>query len=238
MMTDFLIKEPDYITLHWNAGETGLVGVDSTAVMNECRDFELFGEAVSDADCVYNDDIGITLETTTGGDDDQAVIFPSDGADDRSLFREINWGPENETEFECVVRTEAIANADFIMIGLGLAVPATYDPAVDADQNLFVSEQGTDTNWTIDANVGNVDVAGYDTGRLIVADHTYHFRIAFDKDRIARFYIDGELVYTSQLPGTADAALMPLIGVEAGSANASGKLHVSKISMRRKWGVN
>ena len=30
-MPEFLIKEPDYVTLHWNAGENGLVGVDATA---------------------------------------------------------------------------------------------------------------------------------------------------------------------------------------------------------------
>ena len=76
-MIEFLIKEPDYITLHWRAGERGLVGVDATAVMLEDRDFELFGEAVSDSDCVNNDDFGVTLESTTAGDDDQAVIFPS-----------------------------------------------------------------------------------------------------------------------------------------------------------------
>lgn len=237
-MTDFLIKEPDYITLHWQAGQNGAVGTNATGDMLQDRDFELYGEASSDSDCVYNDDFGLTLESTTGGDDDQAIIFPSDGSDNRSLFRELNWGPENETEFECVIATEAVANADFIMIGLGLTAPVTYDPAVDADQVLFLSEQGTDTNWTVDFNVNNVDVTGHDTGILITPERAYHFRIAFDKQRICRCYINGALVYTAQLPATAGAALMPLIGVEAGSVANSGKLDVSKISMRRKWGVN
>jgi hypothetical protein len=238
MMPEFLIKEPDYLTLHWNAGERGLVGLDATAAMLEDGDFEIAGTTCSDGDCVNNDDFGITLKTVTAGDNDQCFIVPAAAVDNRSLFREINWGPENETEFECVVATEAIANADFIIIGLVLSYPATFDPAVDADTCLFVSEQGTDTNWTIEHNVGNVDVTGFDTGVLITAERIYHFRIAFDKNRIARYYINGELVYTAQLPATRGAAFLPCVGVEAGSAAECGKLDVAKISMRRKWGVN
>lgn len=237
-MTDFLIKEPDYITLHWNAGEGGLVGADSTAAILEDGDFEIAGTTVSDSDCVNNDDFGLTIATSTAGDNDQCFIAPAAGADNRSLFRELNWGPENETEFECVVAVEALANADFILIGLVLTHAATFDPAVDADTCMFVSEEGTDTNWTIENNVANVDVTGLDTGVLITAERAYHFRIAFDKHRIARYYINGELVYTSQLPATVGAAFLPFVGVEGGSANECGKLDVAKISMRRKWGVN
>ena len=119
-----------------------------------------------------------------------------------------------------------------------LTHPATFDPAVDADTCLFVSEQGTDTNWTIEHNVGNVDVTGADTGVLITAERIYHFRIAFDQKRIARYYINEQLVYTAQLPATAGAAFLPFVGVEAGSANECGKLDVAQIAMRRRWGVN
>ena len=237
-MPEFLIKEPDYVTLHWQAGAKGLCGADSTAVQNEDHDFEIMGTTVSDSDCVNNDDFGVTIATSTAGDDDQCFIVPQTDADNRSLFRELNWGPENETEFECVVATEALANADFIIIGLVLTHPATFDPAVDHDTCLFVSEQGTDTNWSIEHNVNNVDVTGVDTGVLITAERVYHFRIAFDKNRIARYYINGQLVYTAQLPATAGAAFLPFVGVEAGSAAECGKLDVSRISMRRKWGVN
>lgn len=236
-MTDFLIKEPDYVTLRWQAGSKGLVGADSGAVQNEDHDFEIVGEAVSDSDCTYNADFGITLATSTAGDDDQCFIFPQTDADNRSLFRELNWGPENETEFECVIKTEALANADWLLAGLMLTHPATYDSAVDADQFMFSFLEGTDTNWQFDANIANVDVT-HDTGVAVVASNTYHFRIAFGKDRTVKAYINGRLVYSGNQPATAGAALMPLVGVEAGSANESGKMDVAQIVMRRKWGVN
>jgi hypothetical protein len=236
-MVDFLIKEPDKITLFWNAGEGGLVGVDSTAAMLEDGDFEIVGEAVSDSDCTYDDDRGLVLATSTAGDDDQCFIWPATDADNRSLFMELNWGPENETEFETVVKTETLANADVYLIGLGLTHPATYDAAVDADQVIFSYLQGTDTNWTIDANVNNVDVTAFDTGIIVTANNTYHFRIAFDKGRRAHCYINGVEVFVS-LPMTAGAAFRPIVGAEAGSANETMLLTVGKIAMARKWGVN
>lgn len=236
-MTDFLIKEPDYVTLHWRAGMNGLVGADATAVMLEDRDFEITGEAASDSDCVNNDDFGLTLATSTAGDDDQCFIVPAAGADNRSLFRELNWGPENETEWEAVIKTEALANADWLLAGLMLTFPATYDAAVDADQFMFSYLQGTDTNWQFDANIANVDVT-HDTGVAVVANNTYHLRIAFDKEGRAQAYINGRHVYAGNQRATTGAALLSCVGVEAGSANESGKMHVSKIVMRRKWGVN
>jgi len=236
-MPEFLIKEPDYVTLHWNAGENGLVGVDATAVMLEDGDFEITGEAVSDADCTNNDDFGLDLKTSTAGDDDQCFIVPAAGADNRSLFAELNWGPENETEFEAVIKTETLANADVYLVGLGLTTPATYDAAIDADQFMFSYLQGTDTNWQMDANIANVDVT-HDTGVAVVANNTYHFRIAFDEARRAHCYINGRLVYVGNQAATADAALKPIVGVEAGSANESMKMFVSRIAMKRKWGVN
>lgn len=236
-MPEFLIKEPDYVTLRWQAGAKGLVGANSDAIILEDHDFEIVGEAVADGDCSYNDDFGITLATSTAGDDDQCFIFPQSDVDNRSLFRELNWGPENETEFECVIKTETLANADVYLIGLMLTHPATYDAAVDADQVMFSYLEGGDTNWTIDANVANVDTVALDTGILVEANSTYHFRIACDKYRRAHCYINGVHVYTTRAL-TAGAALMPLVGVEAGSANESMLLHVAQIVMKRKWGVN
>jgi hypothetical protein len=238
MMPEFLIKEPDYVTLHWNAGERGLVGLDATAVALEDGDFEIAGTTCSDGDCVNNDDFGLTLKTVTAGDEDQCILQPAAAVDNRSLFREINWGPENETEFECVVKTETLANADIYIIGLMLTFPATYDAAVDADQVIFSYLEGTDTNWTVDANIGNVDVVAYDTGVTVVANNTYHFRIAFDKERRVHCFINGNEVYVGNQPMTRGAAFLPCVGVEAGSAAESMLLHVSKIAMRRKWGVN
>lgn len=236
-MPEFLIKEPDYITLRWQAGQKGKLGADSDAVQNEDHDFEIVGEAVADANCVYGDDFGLVLETT-GGDDDQCAIWPQTDGDNRSLFRKLNWGPENEVEFECVIKTETAANADVYVIGLRLAVDVTYDAGTDTDQVVFSFLEGTDTNWTIDANIANTDVVAFDTGVAVLDAQTYHFRIAFDKERRAHCYINGRLVYVANQPATAGAALMPTIMAEAGSVNPSMKISVSQIVMRRKWDVN
>ncbi len=236
-MPDFLIKEPDYVTLRWNAGEDGQVGVDATAEMNEDNDFEIQGEAVSDSDCVYDDDFGLTLKTSTGGDDDQCALWPATDADNRSLFMELNWGPENETEWECVIKTETLANADVYAVGLRLATDVTYGAGTDADQVLFTYLQGTDTTWTIDANISNVDVVAFDTGVVVTANTAYHFRIAFDKEQRAHCYINGQLVFVSENM-TVGAIFRPTCLAEAGSANESMHLKVSQIVMKRKWGVN
>lgn len=236
-MAEFLIKEPDYVTLRWNAGEAGQLGVDATAALLEDGDFEIQGEAVSDSDCVYNDDFGLTLKTSTAGDDDQCALWPATDADNRSLFMELNWGPENETEFECVVKTETLANADVYVVGLRLATDVTYAAGTDADQVIFSYLQGTDTTWTIDANIGNVDIVAKDTGVIVTANTAYHFRIAFDKEHRAHCYINGELFLVTENM-TVGAAFRPTILVEAGSANESMLFHVSQIAMKRKWGVN
>jgi len=219
----------------WQAGQQGLVGADATAVLLEDRQFEIVGEAVADGNCTYDDDHGLLL-TSSAGDDDQCFIFPSAAADNRSIFREYNWGPENETEFECVVQTGTLANAVVFLAGLALTHPATYDSAVDADQVMFSYLQGTDTNWTIDANVANTDVTAYDTGVTVVASNTYHFAIRFDAARRAHCFINEIEVFVSK-PMTAGAAWMPLVGLENGSA-ASKTLHVRSIAMARNWGVN
>lgn len=229
-----MIKSPHRFELIWQAGRRGLVGVDSTAQAAEDPDMEIVGEAVADANCTWDDDHGLLL-TTTGGDDDQCVVMPAASADNKSPFRMYTWGPENETHFECVMRTGTLANAVIYLVGLRLTMPATYDSATDADQVLFSYLQGTDTYWNVDANTNNVDV-NVATTVQVVADTVTHFAIRFDKDRRAHCFINEQEVYVSN-PITAGAALLPTCGVEAGSA-ATKTIHVRSIAMARNWGVN
>jgi len=220
----------------WQAGQKGLAGVDATTAQNEDHEFEIIGEAVSDSDCVYDDDHGLVLSTSTAGDDDQCALFPSTAGDDCSIFRETNWGPENETEFECVIRTETLADADIYVFGLMLSWPATYDSAVDANQVVFSYLHGTDTTWQVDANIANVDVSA-DSGVLVVANTVYHFAIRFDKDLRAHCFINDQEVFVSN-PMIAGVAWMPIVAVEAGAGSESMNLYVRSIAMARNWGVN
>ena len=217
----------------WNAGQQGLVGVDATAQALEDRQWEITGEAVADGNCTYADDHGLLL-TLTGGDDDQCWVGPSDGADNRSIFREYSWGPENETEFECVIRTGAIANAVVYVAGWNLTMPVTWIIGDDNDRICFHALEGTHTTWQCVVNIGGTDHLG-DSGVPFIASTVYHLAILFDSQRRPHFSINGNKVYTGPRC-VADTALLPFVGLEAGSA-AAKDMHVRSIACARNWGV-
>ncbi|KKM01154.1 hypothetical protein LCGC14_1797220 [marine sediment metagenome] len=45
-----LIKNANKLELHWLAGQAGLVGLDSGAILLEDKDFELSGTSATDTD--------------------------------------------------------------------------------------------------------------------------------------------------------------------------------------------
>jgi hypothetical protein len=233
-MTDFLIKDPERLTLHWNAGERGLPGVDATAVMLEDRWWEISGTNAVDADATYLDDHGVQLETNGGGAD-QVILHPSADADNRSPVREYNWGPENSTIFEAVIRTGAWANSVIFGAGWTLTHPATFVTGDDNDRIMFRAIQGTDTYWTAVVNIGGTDHLAVSTVPVL-ATTRYHLKIETDEHGRATFSVNGVPFYTSP-QCTAGAALLPHVFVEEASA-AAKTIVVSKIALSRKWGVN
>ncbi|KKN58720.1 hypothetical protein LCGC14_0548980 [marine sediment metagenome] len=218
----------------WNAGQQGLVVADATAVMLADRQFELFGTNVVDGAVTYVDDHGLLL-TTQGAGLDQVILFPSDAGDNRSVFREYNWGPENETSFETVIRTGAFANVVSWWAGLALTTPATIVVGDDNDEIQFLAVQGTDTTWQCATSVGGTDTIS-DSGIACEATTVYHLAIRFDKERRPHFFINEMEVAVGPVC-TAGTAVLPRVAIEEGSA--AGKLmHVRSIAMARNWGVN
>ena len=218
----------------WNAGQQGLVVADATAVMLADRQFELFGTNVVDGAVTYVDDHGLLL-TTQGAGLDQVILFPSDAGDNRSVFREYNWGPENETSFETVIRTGAFANVVSWWAGLALTTPATIVVGDDNDEIQFLAVQGTDTTWQCATSVGGTDTIS-DSGIACEATTVYHLAIRFDKERRPHFFINEMEVAVGPVC-TAGTAILPRVAIEEGSA--AGKLmHVRSIAMARNWGVN
>ncbi len=226
--------DPKRFSRVWNAGQKGLPGVDSTAVILEDPEFEITGTNASDDDVTYADDHGLLL-TLDGGSADQIWIGPSTAGDNRSVFREYNWGPENETEFECVLRTGAFANSVLWVAGWNLTMPATWVTGDDNDRICFRGLQGTDTNWSCIVNIGGTDHVG-DSGVILVASTVYHLAIRTDSQLRPHFFINDMEVYVGP-PCVADTALLPFVGIEDGSA-ATKNMHVRSIACSRNWGVN
>lgn len=95
-----LIKNPHKIELHWQAGRRGLVGADSGAILLEDKDFELSGTSATDADCAYDADQGLALETAGGATDyEQVIMLPQTAGDNASLWREIAWTTDNLPQY-------------------------------------------------------------------------------------------------------------------------------------------
>lgn len=229
---DNMLSEPGRITKIWQAGEGGLVGVDAGAILLEDKQFELSGTSAVDADCTWDADHGLLLTTPGGATDrEQNVLLPSTDADNSSTFREISWGTDRESEFECVIRTGTLISLEEMQFGLVLTVPTPFDEATDADQVKFGYLEGTDTTWQCQVSIGNVDTA-VNSNVTVVANSVYHFAIRIDKDRLARFYINDRLVHvTTALTDAVD--LLPTVGVQAGTATLAAAIHVRGIAMAR-----
>lgn len=227
-----MLKDIDRITRTWQAGEHGLVGVDATAVLLEDKDFEISGTNAVDGNCTYNAERGLTL-TTQSAAADQVAILPAAGADDISLFREITWGSDRETRFECVIKTDTLQATGIYVAGLLLTFPATFAKGDDADRVLFNYEQATDTTWRLAVNIGSTDL-DIDTGILMTADTVYHLRIEIDRSKQAHCYINDQLVYVSTALDTVD--FLPCVAIEEGSTNPQ-VVHVQSIAMSRALGA-
>lgn len=228
-----MLKDPGRKEVIWHAGQGGLVGADAGAILLEDKWFELSGVNVVDGNCTWNADQGLLL-TTQSAEADQCVLLPSNTADNSSPFREITWGSDRETEFECVIRTAVLEATGIYVAGLLLTWPATFAKGDDNDRVLFNYEQGTDTNWTIAVNIGGSDL-DIDTGVVMTASTVYHLAARIDKDRIARCFINGELVYTSTaLDDTID--FLPCVGCEEGSTNPQ-VMAVRSIAMSRRLAI-
>lgn len=229
-----LIKRPNEIELHWLAGEAGLVGADSTAVLLEDRNFELSGTSATDSDCAYDDDHGLALETAGGATDaEQVIMLPQAGADNVSLWREIAWTTDNMVEYEAVIRTNVLIALMECEVGLVLTMPSPFDSATDDDQVKFTYLQGTDTNWQVNHSINTADAAIIDTGVVVVASTVYHFALRIGRDRVCRCYINDRLVaVTGALKTGID--LLPTVGVQAGTATLAAKIQVRELAIKRE----
>ena len=208
--------------LRWAAGARGKPGVN-TDIQNATEatrmiadpDFEVLGTNGDTSTVTHYVEGGLSLTTkTTSGD--QVIIAPHLDAN-QTGWAQVTWGSDQETEWECHIRTGAAITTTTIWCGLKLT--NTSVTATDDDQAFFRYGAAVNTGkWQAVSSRTDVDVAT-DTGVTVAVNTDYHLKITIDASRIPRFYINGVLVSTGTALVTAKD-LIPYIGVQTDTAAA------------------
>jgi len=175
-------------------------------------EFELLGTNASSDDCTYNPEGGLKFETD-GADNDQCIILPHLDAS-QSAWTGITWGTDKQVEWTCHLQTGS--SVALVTLWAGLKLTNTSVVATDNDQAFFrVTAAG---NWSCIYSIGGVDTT-VDSGVAVAASTEYRLRVQINSSRIARFFINEELVATSTaLTDTTD--LIPYVGIHANTAAA------------------
>lgn len=175
------------------------------------RDFEVLGTNATSALVTFGSvDAGIVL-TTAGADDDQIIILPHlDTA--QTAWAQVEWGTENQVEWECCIRTGAAITTLLVWAGLKL----TNTPVIATDDNQVYFRYSTDdsnTTWRCISSIGGTDT-NTNSGIAVAANTVYRFRIRILSSRSAEFYINDSLV-TVTTPLTNDVDLIPYVGIQS-----------------------
>lgn len=222
--------------LSWQAGQRGKPGINAdiqnaseSVRMIADPDFEVLGTNGTSALSTFYAEGGITF-TTAGANDDQMILVPHLDAN-QSAWEQVTWGTDQETIWECALRTATTITT--MTIWAGLKLTNTSVTATDNDQAFFRYAAATNSGkWQAIHSIGGTDTAT-DTGIAVAASTVYRLRVAIDSSRIARFYINGTLVSTST--ALTDATdLKPYIGVQANAA-AARVIYIIGQSISRKW---
>jgi hypothetical protein len=219
--------------------------------MTANRNFELVGHNAGTGDATFSIGYaGIQLQTD-GADGDQVIIAPHLDAR-QTAWSGVQWGTENQVEWECAITTSSTITDYSFYAGLKLTNTPVY--ATDDDQAYFLfctdDDQGA---LTTNANLHFVysnDGTDYitDLGIVAAASTTYRLRISIDSNRQVSVSVN-DVQYglvTSATAGGAtqsstttkslaladDHDFIPYIGVQqmAGSKTAELVVHYQKIS--------
>jgi hypothetical protein len=245
--TDFeqigTFRSPSRYELRWVAGERGLPQLsavtqlpagntyntaDFLANQNADHNFEILGSNGSSDDITISVEGGLKMETDGGGTD--SVILLPHLTTIQSPWKVVTWGTDQETEWECTLRTGSSVAGHILWAGLKLTNTATID--TDAKQCFFRYEVSVNSGkWAAIYSINNADTTTVSEVTL-AADTVYKLAIKIDSARIARFYINDALVVASTaLDNTTD--FIPYIGILE-TAAAARHLYVYGQSISRK----
>lgn len=212
----------DRYWLHWTAGshgKPGLAALLTNSVANYAitdRDFEVVaGTNSTSALATYNAEGGITL-TTAGAAADQEIIGPTTTTN-TSPWRMVTWGSDQQTAWQCRIKTGANITGATLIAGLKLTFTPTT--ATDADQTFFRYNDLTNSGkWQcIDYNTTVANAM--DSGVTVVLSTEYFLQIFIDAARVPHYYINGVLVANGNALKDATDYL-PFVGVHAVDAAA------------------
>ncbi len=190
------------------------------------QDFEILGTNASDDDVTFSATVaGVQLQTD-GADNDQVIVLPHLDTS-ATAWTGIKWGTENQTEWECIIRTDASVAA--LTIWAGLKLTNTSVVATDDDQVFFRFDAAV-ANWEATTSIGGTDTET-DSGVAVAANTVYKLRITINSSRIAKFYINNVLVHTTAAL-TNDVDLIPYVGVHA-NTGAAKTIHLVKQRISR-----
>ena len=216
------------IGLSWVAGARGKPGVNGD-IQNAAEatrmvadpDFEVQGTNAASGSVTFNAEGGIKL-TTAGADGDEVIVAPHQDAN-QSAWKQWTWGTDKELIWEAEIETDTnITNA---IIWAGLKLTSAEATATDDDQVFFRYEDDVnDGEWQAVSSIGGTDDA-HDTGVVGAVSTLYRFKIVIDSSRVAKMYINGTLVETTDAL-TDEVDLVPFIGVAADGAAAAKALIV------------
>lgn len=221
--------------LSWQAGQRGKpsVNADIQSATESVReiadpDFEVLGTNGTSALSTFYAEGGITFTTDTGNND-QMILAPHLDAN-QSAWEQVTWGTDQETIWECMLRTTATITS--MTVWAGMKLTNTSVTATDDNQAFFRYAAATNSGkWQAIYSIGGTDTA-VDTGIAVAASTTYRLRVAIDASRIARFYVNGVLVATST-PLTDATDLKPYIGVQT-NTTAARAIHIIGQAISRK----
>lgn len=189
--------------------------VEATRVPRN-KHFEVLGTNATSALVTFGTVTGGIVLTTAGADDDQIIILPHlDTA--QTAWANVLWGTENQTEWECCIRTGA--SIATLLIWAGLKLTNTPVIATDDNQTFFrYSTDDSDTNWRCISSIGGTDT-NTDSGIVVAVNTVYRFRVRISDSRSAQFYINDVLITTTAAL-TNDVDLIPYVGIQALGAGA------------------
>jgi hypothetical protein len=235
---------PPRLELKWVAGAQGLPQLNAVtdppaadtyntaavlALLNADRHFEILGNNATSDDVTLHPEGGIKIETDGGGTD-SVILLPHLNSG-QSPWTTWTWGTDQETVWECHIKTGSAITAQVLWAGLKLT--NTDVTATDNDQCFFRFAPSVNSGrWQAISSVANTDVAT-DSGVTVVLSTEYHLKIAIDPSRRAQFYINGQRVKTSAALTTA-TDLIPYIGILE-SAAAAKTLYVYGQAISRKF---
>lgn len=195
------------------------------------RHFEILGTNATTDDCLINAECGITL-TTSGADGDQCILVPHIDAN-MTAWDDVTWGTDQETEWEAHIRTGVITTS---VVWAGLKLTNTSVTGTDANQVFFRYEDDVVSgDWQAIYSIGGSDTAT-DTDISVVTLTEYYLKITIDDARLARMYINDELVVTSTAL-TDGVNLKPYIGVEEDGASSAVSLDIYGMAISRHAGA-